>query len=280
MLDTDTVFAVDCDADAILVGKTNATEMELMSQMNFVVAKVKDLSTPYSTTVANDKNGNNNDDNKASKRHAKSTQQRRKGKDGHRGINRNKHDDAKGSVRNGNVESSLSSTLETRLMIASDNDGVPLCSNCVDTCITNPPFGTKNNPGMDIRFLRTACRLAQNTVYSFHKTSTRAFLLNLIQNEWMYPNVQVIAQMKFDIPKIYSFHKEKSVDIEVDLIRIDVSSHTTTTTSVPTNTNNDQNISECKMDSHADGEICVDNQNTNEDYNDHYDGQDEDDDVS
>ena len=29
-----------------------------------------------------------------------------------------------------------------------------------------------------------------------------------------------MAQMKFDLPKVYKFHKEKSVDVEVDLIRV------------------------------------------------------------
>lgn len=33
-------------------------------------------------------------------------------------------------------------------------------------------------------------------------------------------DVKVVAQMKFDLPKVYKFHKEKSVDIEVDLIRV------------------------------------------------------------
>ncbi len=31
--------------------------------------------------------------------------------------------------------------------------------------------------------------------------------------------VEVIAQLRWDIPKMYSFHKKKSVDIEVDFIR-------------------------------------------------------------
>lgn len=42
-----------------------------------------------------------------------------------------------------------------------------------DTVITNPPFGTKNNKGMDVAFLRTALDIATDSVYSLHKTSTR-----------------------------------------------------------------------------------------------------------
>jgi predicted RNA methylase len=33
---------------------------------------------------------------------------------------------------------------------------------------------------------------------------------------------QVIAQLRFDIPATYSHHKKKSVDIEVDLIRLGI----------------------------------------------------------
>lgn len=32
----------------------------------------------------------------------------------------------------------------------------------------------------------------------------------------------VLAQMRFDIPSLYAFHRKKSVDIEVDMIRVDV----------------------------------------------------------
>ena len=33
-------------------------------------------------------------------------------------------------------------------------------------------------------------------------------------------NAEVVAEMRFDIPNMYKFHKQKSVDVEVDLIRI------------------------------------------------------------
>jgi hypothetical protein len=98
------------------------------------------------------------------------------------------------------------------------DDGLPFASNCVDTVITNPPFGTKHNAGMDLQFLRTAIRLARRAVYSFHKTSTRSFVMKTCQ-AWGL-QVQVIAAMKFDIPQVYEFHKHKSVDVEVDLLRV------------------------------------------------------------
>ena len=70
-----------------------------------------------------------------------------------------------------------------------------------------------------MQFLKTAIRLARRAVYSFHKTSTRSFLLKLIREKWGL-NAEVVAEMKFDIPNMYKFHKHKSVDVEVDLIRI------------------------------------------------------------
>jgi len=98
-------------------------------------------------------------------------------------------------------------------------DGIPLPSKIVDTVITNPPFGTKNNEGIDVQFLKTAIRLARRAVYSFHKTSTRPFLIKLLTEKWGL-NAEVVAEMKFDIPNMYKFHKQKCVDVEVDLIRI------------------------------------------------------------
>lgn len=61
------------------------------------------------------------------------------------------------------------------------DDGIPLVSKCVDTVMTNPPFGTKpGNAGIDVTFLRTAIRLAKRAVYSFHKSSTVS-RFNLLQ---------------------------------------------------------------------------------------------------
>lgn len=42
-----------------------------------------------------------------------------------------------------------------------------------DSVLMNPPFGTKHNAGIDMRFLETAIKLSNNAVYSLHKTSTR-----------------------------------------------------------------------------------------------------------
>lgn len=41
-----------------------------------------------------------------------------------------------------------------------------------DTIIMNPPFGTKHNAGIDMKFLKTALSLSDK-VYSLHKSTTR-----------------------------------------------------------------------------------------------------------
>ncbi|XP_037825266.1 rRNA N6-adenosine-methyltransferase METTL5 [Lucilia sericata] len=92
--------------------------------------------------------------------------------------------------------------------------------NCFDTVVTNPPFGTKNNVGMDMRFIETGMHLATTAVYSLHKTSTRDYILKK-SKEWNVKG-QVVAELKYNIEASYKFHKNKSVDIEVDFWRFDV----------------------------------------------------------
>ncbi|XP_048835564.1 rRNA N6-adenosine-methyltransferase METTL5 [Brienomyrus brachyistius] len=86
-----------------------------------------------------------------------------------------------------------------------------------DTVIMNPPFGTKHNKGMDMQFLKTALNMAQSSVYSLHKTSTREHVQKKA-NDWKV-KMEVIAELRYDLPASYKFHKKKSVDIEVDFIR-------------------------------------------------------------
>eukprot|EP00475_Leptophrys_vorax_P019980 TRINITY_DN2738_c0_g1_i1.p1 TRINITY_DN2738_c0_g1~~TRINITY_DN2738_c0_g1_i1.p1 ORF type:complete len:255 (+),score=73.03 TRINITY_DN2738_c0_g1_i1:68-832(+) len=86
----------------------------------------------------------------------------------------------------------------------------------VDVVITNPPFGTRNS-GVDMKFVQVGLQLAREAVYSFHKTSTRNFIVKTAQ-QWGC-EIQVVAKMKFDVKAMYSFHKMKTKDIEVDLVR-------------------------------------------------------------
>ncbi|XP_053327764.1 rRNA N6-adenosine-methyltransferase METTL5 [Spea bombifrons] len=87
----------------------------------------------------------------------------------------------------------------------------------VDTVIMNPPFGTKHNKGMDMVFLRTALQMARTSVYSLHKTSTREHIMKKAA-DWKV-KIDVLAELRYDLPASYKFHKKKSVDIEVDFIR-------------------------------------------------------------
>ncbi|XP_062908275.1 rRNA N6-adenosine-methyltransferase METTL5 [Mobula hypostoma] len=86
-----------------------------------------------------------------------------------------------------------------------------------DTVIMNPPFGTKHNKGMDMIFLRSALDMARTAVYSLHKTATRDHIKKKA-DEWKV-KMEVIAELRYDLPASYKFHKRKSIDIEVDFIR-------------------------------------------------------------
>ncbi|KAB1279147.1 Methyltransferase-like protein 5 [Camelus dromedarius] len=79
-------------------------------------------------------------------------------------------------------------------------------SKSFDTVIMNPPFGTKNNKGTDMAFLKTALEMARTT----HIQKKAA--------EWKI-KTDIIAELRYDLPASYKFHKKKSVDIDVDLIR-------------------------------------------------------------
>ncbi|XP_074648647.1 rRNA N(6)-adenosine-methyltransferase METTL5-like [Tubulanus polymorphus] len=86
------------------------------------------------------------------------------------------------------------------------------------TVIMNPPFGTKHNKGIDMEFLKLGLNMATTAVYSLHKTSTRQHLQKKAK-EWGV-EIEIIAELRYDLPASYRFHKQKSVDIEVDFIRL------------------------------------------------------------
>ena len=109
-----------------------------------------------------------------------------------------------------------------------------IADNSFDLVFTNPPFGTKNNAGIDLQFLFTATRLSSGAVYSFHKTTTRIYILKVLQrwgflvlNEGIPGNrgeVEIVAEVGFDVSKTegYGGHKLDCKSIEVDIIRVDV----------------------------------------------------------
>ena len=84
----------------------------------------------------------------------------------------------------------------------------------VDTALTNPPFGTKMNAGIDSQFVEAALSVSR-VCYSLHKSSCRAVLEQKLRR--YYP--KVLAEMSFQLPRQYRFHRQENVDISVDLIR-------------------------------------------------------------
>ncbi|KAI5191030.1 rRNA N6-adenosine-methyltransferase METTL5 [Nematocida sp. AWRm77] len=95
-------------------------------------------------------------------------------------------------------------------VLQSDLSHIPAC----DTGVINPPFGTKQNKGIDARFLEVALSMC-STVYSMHKTSTRAYFQNKYKDR-----CTVVSQMKFALPKSYKFHKKEIMHVDVDLLRV------------------------------------------------------------
>ena len=97
----------------------------------------------------------------------------------------------------------------------------------ISTILMNPPFGTKNNAGVDVAFLRAGMSLASTNplraIYSMHKTSTREYLERKA-GEWKC-SFDVIAEMKFDLPAKYSFHRKENVTIQVDLLRFGINTN-------------------------------------------------------
>jgi len=85
-----------------------------------------------------------------------------------------------------------------------------------DTVIMNPPFGTRER-GADLMFLKMALSLATHAVYSLHKTSTRQRITTMAKE--LGVTAKVIAELRFDLPASYKFHKQDSIDVHVDLIR-------------------------------------------------------------
>ena len=188
VVDCDVVWGVDCDPDAVAVAVANAEHLNV--NVDFILAKVNDGG------FVEKKEGNHNRTNVSG-----------------RGKSKSGRGPGRGGRANRGAPQAPTATLDPNAP-----DGLPLLDGCVDTVVTNPPFGTKHNAGMDVRFLKAGTRLARRAVYSFHKTSTRDYLLKTI-SAWGF-EARVVAELKFDIPATYKFHNKANVDVAVDLIRV------------------------------------------------------------
>mmetsp|Transcript_23372 Transcript_23372/g.70012 ORF Transcript_23372/g.70012 Transcript_23372/m.70012 type:complete len:242 (+) Transcript_23372:161-886(+) len=100
--------------------------------------------------------------------------------------------------------------------VLADAEHLPLRAGCLDVAVQNPPFGTRRK-GADALFVRRALRSVAGAVYSLHKTSTRRYFAERA-GDWG-ASVQVVAELRFDVPKMYKFHRDAERDIAVDLLR-------------------------------------------------------------
>uniref|UniRef100_A0A023FJD6 Methyltransferase-like protein 5 n=1 Tax=Amblyomma cajennense TaxID=34607 RepID=A0A023FJD6_AMBCJ len=84
-----------------------------------------------------------------------------------------------------------------------------------DTVVMNPPFGTRTK-GLDMVFLKTALFMSSASVYSLHKTSTREHILKKAEEWGVY--CRVVAELRYNIDRLYNFHKRDSTDVAVDFV--------------------------------------------------------------
>ncbi|CAG9532551.1 unnamed protein product [Cercopithifilaria johnstoni] len=88
-----------------------------------------------------------------------------------------------------------------------------------DTVIMNPPFGTKNNAGIDLQFVKAGLSILKERgkLFSLHKSTTRQYITKFVLQKLPGINSECIAQLRWNLPATYAHHKRQSVDIEVDL---------------------------------------------------------------
>lgn len=88
-----------------------------------------------------------------------------------------------------------------------------------DTVLLNPPFGTKQNSGIDVAFLKVAITLARGAVYAMHKSATREHIKKKARE--LKVRSSLIAELRYNLSQTYKFHKRTSVDVAVDLWRFE-----------------------------------------------------------
>lgn len=96
------------------------------------------------------------------------------------------------------------------------NNGIDLE---INTVFQNPPFGSQKNAqkGIDLKFIKNACNLYPNVIYSFHMASTEEFIIDYFEK--LDFKVSHVFKYFFPIPRIYDFHRNESKDVEVCVIR-------------------------------------------------------------
>ncbi|NPA75234.1 MAG: methyltransferase [Euryarchaeota archaeon] len=87
----------------------------------------------------------------------------------------------------------------------------------VDTIFQNTPFGSQNRHA-DLPFLISALKNAK-IIYTLHNFETKEFLVKKIQE--FGGNITHMAEFKFDIPRIYKFHRKEKVSRKFIFFRIE-----------------------------------------------------------
>ena len=71
------------------------------------------------------------------------------------------------------------------------------------------------------QFLRAALHVADSAVYSLHKTSTRAHIEKHAMLTLRAAKAEVLAELRYELPRVYAHHRKDVVEIEVDLWRFE-----------------------------------------------------------
>lgn len=123
------------------------------------------------------------------------------------------------NVKNLDLDNNVELDLVQASILDASRWGRTIMKDAFDVAVLNPPFGTKNNEGIDVQFLRQAMGWAP-IVYSLHKSTTRDYICRVVKSWYPNASVKVMAQVKFLIPRLFKFHKQEHVYVDVDLVRV------------------------------------------------------------
>ena len=89
-------------------------------------------------------------------------------------------------------------------------------------CVPDRPYKRTRSEshGADVAFLQAGLRLCRpgGAVYSLHKTSTRPFIAKKAAEAG--GEASVVAELRFEIPRMYKHHRQPSKDVAVDFWRV------------------------------------------------------------
>ncbi|VDO52378.1 unnamed protein product [Brugia timori] len=79
---------------------------------------------------------------------------------------------------------------------------------------------------MDLRFVKAGLSILKKNgkLFSLHKSSTRQYIAKFVAQKLPDISADCIAQLRWNLPATYSYHRRQSVDIEVDLWQFSINS--------------------------------------------------------